>query len=164
MKPILRAFALGLFIATLILTISYVYDDTQDPEIIEKRLTTDEKIAELENKGYFIYAYDPYENINDIKEQAIEETDDQDEVANEANDEQEGSEQDKNTYTLVIDPGMTVSQVAEYLVAAGIIDHQNQLANYLTEHRFGNNIQVGSFELDRGMDLEDVVQLIANPE
>lgn len=164
MKPILRAFSLGLFIATLLLAISYVYDDTQDPEIIEKRLTTEEKIAELENEGYFIYDYNPYESINDTKEQAIEETDDQDEVANGANDDQVGNEHDENTYTLVINPGMTVSQVAEYLVAAGIIDHRNQLTDYLTEHRFGNNIQVGSFELDRGMDLEDVVQLIANPE
>ncbi|MCZ0704055.1 hypothetical protein J2T56_002297 [Natronobacillus azotifigens] len=175
MKQVLRAFALGLITATLLLGVIYLLEDEVEPEIIETTLSNEEMIQQLEQEGYSISEESMYDDS--IYEDSATDADiDQDNISDENHENEDTStDEDESTYTtddheqdnnnvyiLTIEPGMTVSQVAEYLVAAGIIENRTEFIDYLAVNNYGTNIQVGQFELIRTMSLAEVAELIAN--
>lgn len=164
MKQIVRAFSLGLLTATIILAVAYLIRSEATPETIEVQQSTEEMVAELEQEGYYIFDHDPTEKVDETSEFEQEDNSVEDETPSVDEDNDQTSEEtiSDNTYLLTIEPGMTVSQVAEYLVAANIIDQRDQIINYLIDNDYGTNIQIGEFELNRDMSVEEVVAIIAN--
>ncbi|MBM7542399.1 hypothetical protein [Amphibacillus cookii] len=154
MKHTLRTFALGLLTATLVIGYQYYLED-DEPEVIEVDMSEQEMIDALETAGYYIADSEP------IVQEDIAPEDDQVEEDNET-DEDTNANDESNHFILTIESGMTISQVADYLIVANLIDSRSEFTDYLSEHGYGNNIQVGQFELSRDMTLEEVVETIAS--
>lgn len=171
MKHLLRTYALGLLTATLIIGCYYFYFAEQDTVNEKIEMTESEMIDTLKSAGFYIFETDPTETKKDdqpIDNQVDSESDhddsnqvDDDQVGAENNDEIINQSESTHSFILTIEPGMTVTQVAEYLVAAEMIVDRNELASYLVDNNYGTNIQIGQFELNRDMTLAEIVELIA---
>lgn len=171
MKYFLRTYALGLLTATLIIGYYYFYIAEQDIVIEKIAMTESEMIDTLKSAGFYIFETDPTETNEDdqpIDNQVDSESDhddsnqvDDDHVGAENNDEIINQSESTHSFILTIEPGMTITQVADYLVAAGMINNRDELARYLDENNYGTNIQIGEFELNRKMTLAEIVELIA---
>lgn len=172
MKHSLRMFTSGLLSATLIFALYYyfIYEVTPEVLTVNETLTNADMIQALESEGYYI-SDEPFDIDTDDNNDTETPTDEEDEDPLEDLDENESSEEipeniideqpANNTFILTIEPGMSVSQVADYLILANIVDSRDEFANYLLENGYGTNIQVGSFELERDMSLEEVAETIA---
>lgn len=158
MKPFIRVFALGLLTATILLSVTYFLEIDKDKETVNEELSTDEMIAKLENQGYFVTNEDPT-SIQEEDDTIDTETEQEEVTENEA---EEDTETDTETYNLTIESGMTISEVANYLVAANIIDSQDTFIAYLTENDYGTSIQIGQFELNSDMSIEEIANTITN--
>ncbi|SDB99117.1 hypothetical protein SAMN05421734_103281 [Pelagirhabdus alkalitolerans] len=171
MKHYLRAFALGLITATLIILVYHYQFEDITHEVEQEELTDLEMINRLEAEGYFISQdeptldeVEPESYTEDNEDENEDESDDENNVS-EADSDLENDEQneaDNDQFILTIEEGMTVSQVADYLIVASIIDSREEFTDFLSEHDYGTNIQVGQFELSRDMSLEEVVDTIAS--
>ncbi|WP_440895855.1 hypothetical protein ACS127_15090 [Amphibacillus sp. Q70] len=168
MKQLLRTYALGLLTATAIIGIYYFYFMDNEPNSIEVDMTEAEMVSSLETAGYYIYETDPI--ISSPVDQEIEDDSAEDEQAEDENNDTDISEEnsrsdeanDHNSFILTIEPGMTISQVADYLMIANLIESRSEFTSYLADNDYGTNIQVGQFELNREMSLDEVVDTIAN--
>ncbi len=170
MKQFLRTYALGLITASLIMGIYVQFFYQEEVEVIVEpiTMTESEMIKTLEDSGYFIYETEPTNIDSDLTDDkqdlsvdenvTVDEGEAEDNLA--TNNESDESNDD-SSFTLIIEPGMTITQVSDYLIAANIIDSRNELANYLINNNYGNNIQIGEFELSRNMTIEEVVDIIA---
>lgn len=160
MKPFIRVFALGLLTATILLSITFFLEKAKDTdkEIVSEKLSTEEMITTLEDQGYFVTNEDqtPIPEEDDT----VDRENEQEEVTE--NETVEDTDTDSDTYTLTIESGMSISEVANYLVAANIIDSQEAFIAYLTDNNYGTSIQIGQFELNSDMSTEEIANTIAN--
>ncbi|GAA4070727.1 hypothetical protein [Amphibacillus indicireducens] len=172
MKHFLRTYALGLLTATLIIGIYYFYLAEQDIVIEKIEMTESEMIETLESAGFYIFKTDPtktneteptLEDDQTISDQLDSNLDDDDLDPTDVDQVETGNnDQTSNqSFILTIEPGMTVTQVAEFLVANEMIADRNELARYLVDNNYGTNIQIGEFELNHDMTLAEIVELIA---
>ena len=179
MKHFLRTYALGLLTATLIIGIYYFYFVDQEVLIEKIEMTEAEMVSSLEDAGYYIYETEPeiaapdevLPNDGDTADQPEQEpeNDEQDdasdssELPDQTTDDDDANEPENNddSFVLTIESGMTISQVADYLIVASIIDNRDEFASYLAEHNYGTNIQIGQFELNRDMTLAEIAEIIA---
>ncbi|WP_117169219.1 endolytic transglycosylase MltG [Paraliobacillus sediminis] len=152
MKPFIRVFTFGLLTATILLSITFFLE--KDKETVSKELSTEEMITKLENQGYFVTNEDPTSITEE--DDTIDMENEQEEVI------EKETEEDTDTYNLSIESGMTISEVANYLVAANIIDSQEAFIAYITDNDYGTSIQIGQFELNSDMSTEEIANTIAN--
>lgn len=61
---------------------------------------------------------------------------------------------------LTIEPGMNSTTIAESLKSNGIIDSSGAFELYLAVNNLSGKIQIGQYELDSAMTLEDVAAII----
>lgn len=166
MKHTLRAFALGILITTLIIGGYFVFIETDNITDIAET----DMISSLNHKGYHVFTNEELSHYIDTQidlslanHTANEDTTEENIDDNDADDPQ--TEQhvngDTSSFILTIEPGMTVSEVSNYLIIANLIESREQFVNYLSENGYATNIQVGSFELHRDMSMEEVVNVIA---
>lgn len=167
MKHTLRAFAFGILITTLIIGGYFMFIETNNiPDIDETDM-----IASLNEKGYRVFTDEELSHYTDtqidlflashtVNENTTEENTDDDIDADDSEIEQP-IHGDTSSFILTIEPGMTVSEVSNYLIIANLIESREQFVNYLSENGYATNIQVGSFELHRDMSMEEVVNVIA---
>ncbi len=178
MKQTLRAFSLGMLVTTLIFSVHFFFFNEEiTPTTVSP--SDAEMIETLEGSGYSIYTDEELARF--IEEQLAEQEENQDnetdrdesapsstpevEPTPEATSENDQeSANDTSAFILTIEPGMTITEVSNYLIIANLIESREQFVNYLSDNGYATNIQVGSFELNRDMTLAEVVEVIANKE
>ncbi|GGM31525.1 hypothetical protein GCM10011351_17110 [Paraliobacillus quinghaiensis] len=167
MKQIVRAFALGILTATVLLGVIYFFDNDNDDVVGEQNtaennvMDLEEMIEELEMNGYYVSTEEPTD------EQDLTETETQKESTENESENESGSDTDTETtapetFNLTIESGMTISQVAESLENANIIEDREVFITYLNDNDYGTNIQIGEFELNSEMTLQEIADTIAN--
>ncbi|CQR46850.1 YceG-like family protein [Paraliobacillus sp. PM-2] len=161
MKQILRSFAAGLLTATLILSVIYLIEKNETSQNKENTLTTNQMKQALETQGYIISADSDVTQKEDEHYETEKESDKLNEPVVEENN-QNSEPEEVRIFTLTIEPGMTISEVAEKLVHAKIIQNKNALTTYLQENNYATNIQIGNFELTSKMSIEEISNTIAN--
>ncbi|GEM00486.1 hypothetical protein SAMN05421839_10119 [Halolactibacillus halophilus] len=181
MKQTLRAFSLGMLVATSIFSIHFFFfNEVKAPNTASP--SNADMIKTLKNSGYNIYTDEALaeyidaqlaeqtptkENQNNDRETDESETSStpEDETSSEsvADNDQESSKE-TSSFILTIEPGMTITEVSNYLIIANLIESREQFVNYLSDNGYATNIQVGSFELNHDMPLAEVVEVIANKE
>ncbi|WP_246049993.1 endolytic transglycosylase MltG [Aquibacillus sediminis] len=160
MKQLLRAFALGLFSATIPLALTYIYIekpmDQSIPEDVEQtEPSIDEMIQSLEQEGYYIYT-DEHPMQED--EQS---TGDDSNVDTDRNEATEENPEDTNTaFLLVIEQGTSVSSITDQLYEAGIIESKQEFSTFLDEQDYSTKIQIGEFELTPSMSYKQIANTI----
>ncbi|ENH97475.1 hypothetical protein J416_05673 [Gracilibacillus halophilus YIM-C55.5] len=164
MKQIIRAFALGLLTASVIIG-SFYYISTSKTQSESSKLSLDEQIHQVEEEGYYVYQEDMETRISDM-EATITEL----EQSSSEDDNQETSEQDHeetNTValqTIEIETGMTGPEVAEILHENQIIDDPESFSDYLVEENLARFIQIGEFQVHEEMTIEEIASILTTEQ
>lgn len=64
--------------------------------------------------------------------------------------------------TLYIYSGLSLFDIAKKLKEMGIIDNSVEMELYLAQPEYSRNIQIGKYELDSTMSIEDIANIITN--
>lgn len=180
MKHTLRAFSLGMLATTTIFSIHVFF--FSETETSSARPSDTDMVQSLADNGFHIFTDDELAQFLDeqLAEQMVDEGNqnnpldiDESETSTapeniptpeEPSEDNQESSADTSSFILTIEPGMTITEVSNYLIIANLIESREQFINYLADNGYATNIQVGSFELNRNMTLDEVVEIIANKE
>lgn len=65
---------------------------------------------------------------------------------------------------LVILPGMTVEKISSTLFRAQIIETEKELQDYIVANNLSGLIQIGEYDLDSSMSIEEIAKIITNTQ
>ncbi|MFG6148515.1 hypothetical protein [Halobacillus sp. B23F22_1] len=174
MKQSLRFFSLGIFVSTVVMGMNYWIGPNEQAE---STATMDEidMINEMEAGGYNVLTDEQLqEKVNQAvhsqttaasKEESTNETDGDernqaDEVESQEKDSEEGEENKTKTYTLVIEEGISSTDISQTLEQQGIIEDAESFDIYLSDRKLTQYIQIGEFELSESMNRDEVADTI----
>jgi hypothetical protein len=164
MKQLVRGFSIGIFITTIIIGVIYFLDKPANSHAIDD-LTEEEAIQFLKEKGYYTYTEDLETKLAESEEKlallAIENSSNSNNVTGE---EEPSTENEEITYSLVIEPGMTVHDISELLLTQQIISNEEDFLNFFTQEELTTLIQIGTFELTNQMSILEIAQIITRTE
>lgn len=142
-KRTMRAFALGLLVATSFIGVSYYHSAPDAP-------TEAEVQAFLEQRGLVAIAKSEYDQLRRGRQTSAE---------------QPAARPAKTVYIyrLVIQKGDTPETFAKELEAAGIIQSARTFREYLQQHGLTRSIRPGAYNVRSDMDYAATSRLIAKP-
>lgn len=150
----LQGLAAGIFLTSAILTYLYFFQTQEveshedETEIPELKLSSEEMMDILTDKGFVVLEEDEYQSLLKAKEEA------------EANEEEPMIEEPVHHGVLVVKSGMNSTQVAELLAELQVIDDTNAFIDYLRNENLTTKIEVGEFELNSSMSYEEIAKII----
>jgi predicted flap endonuclease-1-like 5' DNA nuclease len=163
----LRAFAFGLLLSTCIFGTYYYFSGDNGAAA---KLSNEELIAQVEEKGYKVVDEKAYEELEakakdteatpteeETKETETEQTDTTKEEA--AKEEEKPAEAVKE-YKLNIISGMQSSEIATLLKDAGIITDAFDFEQYLINTGYHTKVQLGEFVVKSDMTYEQLAKII----
>ncbi|MDC3413385.1 hypothetical protein NC797_10670 [Aquibacillus sp. 3ASR75-11] len=151
MKQTVRAFALGLLSATILLSIPFLLDYRSKETTKNNYPSTEQMILALEEDGY---------NVSKLSSEVVDE-----ETSEKENDEMDNSgEKVEISYTLTIEPGMTTNAIVNELFDANVIDDEQAFLTFLAENEYGTKIQPGEFYFNREMTYEEIAIVITKSD
>ena len=146
-KMALRYLGIGIFLSGTFLTIYNAI--SHDTPASEKDLETAYKASQEELQAVKQQLADLQLNIDKANNEGSEQT-----VAT----------QPVRTTILMIETGMTPSEVSTHLENTQIIDNKNDLENYLIENNLTSRVQVGKYELSSEMSIQQIVDIITKSQ
>lgn len=189
MRQPVRAFAIGLFTAGIIMLIGIFYFD--DSAKTADDLSIDEMTSSLKEEGYRVVTEEEYiavsvnkdktqqkaneaekpnadQKKDDKQNKDKQDVDKEDKSGNAVDDEEKTSkkkddEEDKDetkTYTININDGVLSSTISDRLEANGIIDNSTKFNLYLTDNGYGEKIQLGKFKVNSDMSFKEIAEAI----
>lgn len=155
MKPFIRSFSLGLFIAASLLGATYYLHPTSPSiaSVSEEELNMEDMVAKIENEGYHVLTN---EELDSLKKQNS--TNDQEK----AKSSKESHVEKIYVYSLDIVPGTTTEDISKKLENAGIIEEANELEQYMAVNDYSRFIQVGQATIDSNMSLSSIAKAITS--
>ena len=173
LKQFVRAFALGLLVASGVFAVTY-YMDAPSTAMDEAAMK-----EELTKNGYYIYDENMNSTIIDLQTQIemlenemveLKHSEEKDTTqlptdSTAGDDETTQGPDDAttdvtDTVLISIVAGMQVPEVAQLLIDNQIIEDQNAFITYLEQSERSRYIQVGDFELHSNMSIEEIVATI----
>ncbi|PAD39250.1 endolytic transglycosylase MltG [Terribacillus sp. 7520-G] len=150
MKQVIQGFATALLLAGAIMLYFHYTEAAKteqaasaEPQMVKP--DNDEMKQELEGQGYHVLDDKEYNQLTGKQ------------TGNAAKSE---PEQQKKTYTLKLENGMTSGEVASSLEKAGIIEDGAAFRTYLDVTEASQSLQVGKYDLDSDMDYKEIVELM----
>ncbi|MCQ6273692.1 aminodeoxychorismate lyase [Bacillus sp. V3B] len=164
-KRNVRSFAIGVFLSIFLIGLFYFFqnDTKQDEDDLE------EARAFLEENGYIILEDSEYSTLQekatipkDIPTQ--EQVEEKVEEPNKSNQEDDVDDDQSAhmiiNYQLEIVSGMTSNEIAKILTQNHIVQDETSFANFLINHGYHTDIQLGSFPLTNQMSFEQIANMI----
>ncbi|MCP3025677.1 hypothetical protein [Halobacillus sp. A5] len=171
MKHSVRFFSLGIAVSTVILSSAYWLSPDKTAEGTNTSMNESEMIQRLEESNYQVLSDEELQQqINEaLSEQTNDET--KEESSNTSSEEEKSEEEEQSkkqdnetngsdTYTLVIKEGISSTDISQSLEREGIIDNANSFDKYLSDRKLTQYIQIGEFELNSGMNRDEVADAI----
>ena len=151
-KKALRGFALGLFVATSIVTLFH-FNIKEDVHKVPHELSTEDMKSVLEGAGFVILSEEQYEQLvaSDIEEDVPDEGPPTPALP---------SEEQVYYAFISIQHGMTSSQVATQLERARIIENRQEFIDYMDSQRLNRSIKTGEYQLHSGMSIAEIAAII----
>ncbi|MYL33465.1 hypothetical protein GLW08_09225 [Pontibacillus yanchengensis] len=165
MKHAVRAYALGIFTATSLLTIVYFQSGEANESSQPKPITKEKASNYLEKKGYHILSNSEYQSLQETTEEpkkskkSNQSTSTKEEQNSENN---TASSPEKELLTLTINQGMYSKSISRKLNEMGLVEDTKAFNQYLEMNDFSRYIQVGSYELKKDMTYEEIANAITN--
>jgi len=161
----LRAFAFGLLLSTCILGTYYYFSGNNGT--VDK-LSKEELIAQVEEKGYKVVDEKEYEELeakakyaeSTPTEEETKETEQTDTTKEETAKEEEQPAEAVKEYKLNIISGMQSSEIATLLKDAGIITDAFEFEQYLINTGYHTKVQLGEFVVKSDMTYEQLAKII----
>ncbi|MGI8383349.1 hypothetical protein [Robertmurraya sp. P23] len=162
----LRAFAFGLLLSTCIFGTYYYFSGDNGAAA---KLSNEELIAQVEDKGYKVVDEKAYEELEakakdaeatPTEEEETKETEQTDTTKEEAAKEEEKPAEAVKEYKLNIISGMQSSEIATLLKDAGIITDAFDFEQYLINTGSHTKVQLGEFVVKSDMTYEQLAKII----
>ncbi|MGY0692912.1 hypothetical protein ACW2QC_09015 [Virgibacillus sp. FSP13] len=175
MKQPIRSFSIGLFTASLILLIVFLFID--DSKNNTDDIAADDMIEALKEDGYRVLSESEYislsvnDNGKDTTEEEKEEQPATEQKDNEKAEKEENKADDnskeekkekeaKKTYTITIKSGMASSEISNLLVENDIIDDADEFSQYLEKEGYAKKVQLGKFKVSSDMSNYEIAEEI----
>ncbi|WP_088050643.1 hypothetical protein [Virgibacillus dakarensis] len=173
MKQPVRLFSLGLFTASLIVLILFLFVDDSKKNV--ENIPNDEMITALQADGYRVLSESEYISLsvnNDKDKQEAEKTEqasaegqaEDNNSAEKADEDKENkadeTEKEEKTYTLTIKSGMASSEISDALVENGIIDDAGKFSKFLKDKGYDTKVQLGKFKVSSSMNQKEIAEEI----
>ncbi|WP_079509757.1 hypothetical protein [Mesobacillus jeotgali] len=156
-KRTAQAFALGLLFAAVFLWAgSSVFAGKEKEKEPEKKVAVSDAKEILEEKGYKVLSSDEFAKLNEKKTEAVKDEKPKEEETAEKKEEVK----EEKPFTLVIAGGMSPADVATMLESQGIIDDQTKFERFLIDKGYHTKVQIGKYELKRGLDYDQIAKII----
>lgn len=165
-KRSVRSIAIGIFLSSLLIGLFYFFQ--QEPR--QEEYSLEDARTLLEGKGYTILGNSEYKALQEKatipngatpQEQGKEEV----EKSNESTQEKvvnDGQSTDMIiNYQLEIVSGMTSNEIAKMLAQNKIVQDETAFANFLIDHDYHTDIQLGAFPLTNQMSFEQIANMIS---
>ncbi|KAB7708767.1 hypothetical protein F9802_01045 [Bacillus aerolatus] len=154
-KQTMRAFAFGLFAASLAL---FIYKESPD----SSQLTEKDMIEKLEEQQYTVWTAVEAAKQQQEKEQLQQElnrlTNQEKKAA--AKDAAKKTTDTKKSYNIKIEPGMSSSEIGRLLEEARMIENSEILNLYLTENGYAEKLQVGEHTIHPSMTMKEMAVVL----
>src|SRR5690625_4875840 len=175
MKGTIRAFSLGLFVAGIMIVVSFLFiGDTATSKKDAEDFPLEDMIEIMKDEGYRVVTEEEYITLSlaDNNEQEVqsEENNDENEQANDNNKEEKSEHKDKKDeededdkvekYTIHIKDGMASSEIGELLEENNIIDDSSKFNKYLEDEGYHKGVQLGKFDVTSDMDFKEIAKAI----
>jgi hypothetical protein len=151
-RTAIRAFAIGILLATAIIGSIYYYAKPAE-------LTETDVNSYLQKKGLIAISIKEYKQLKEAKQQL------QSNSANkQVNQAKQNMDKDKEetiySYQLVINMGKTAAEIAKELEKAHVIKDAEAFIKYLTDHRLTRKIRRGTYNVNSKMSHEELSKII----
>lgn len=179
MKGTIRAFSLGLFVAGIMMVVTFLFiGDASTSKKSAEELPLDEMIEVMKNEGYRVVTEEEYITLSltDDNEEDEQAKEDENNKSNEKTDEKEGKkeetvedekskeEEDKDdevvSYTLHIKDGMPSSEIGNLLEEHNIIEDSSKFNKYLEDEGYHKGVQLGKFKVSSDMTFKELAKAI----
>lgn len=177
MKQPVRYFSIGLFTASFIIFIIFLFNNTSNNQ---KDFSVDEMISSIETNGYRVITEEEYITYTIKKDQAQAEAQEKNKKSKENKKEEDKSKptsKDKNTesdkpnededeknevkkYTVKIKSGMVPQEVAKLLEENHIIDDAASFSKFLEDNGYSPYVQIDSFKVTSDMSRKEIAEII----
>ncbi|WP_058307444.1 endolytic transglycosylase MltG [Gracilibacillus massiliensis] len=154
MKQFIRAFSLGLFIATTIIGLVYFIDQRS---VTTSSPTLEDSIQQVEDEGYYVFEEDMNIKINEL-EQVIEGINNRSD--NQVQENESVEEQEPEDVYIEIEPGMMMVDIVDLLIENEIITDDEAFLTYLEENELSRYIQIGEFTVNEDMTVEEIANTL----
>ncbi|MET0785870.1 MAG: hypothetical protein ABWY25_04130 [Paenisporosarcina sp.] len=156
MTSIIRGLGIGLFIAGTLFTLASM------------ATTHSSEPLETAPKGYELVKSDELKllqaELSTSKEQLAQIQLDLEAVSKEEDtsaDTKKGTT-DQNKSVLIVRPGMNSPEISSLLENAKIIKNRKDFDQFLTDNQLAESIQIGTYELNSSMTIEEIADIITN--
>ncbi|MCM3650472.1 hypothetical protein [Metabacillus litoralis] len=152
-----QAFAAGMIVATSLLGGTYFLSDKQSAsaDIEKKEVSESEVESFLTSNGRISIPTDEYEELLAVKDKALKQPVEQPEKVEE-------KQEEVVKYTVKVTAGMSTYEISNVLEQNGIISDSFAFDQYLIKHDFHRKIQLGSFEVRKGMDWYQLAHILTD--
>lgn len=160
-----QTFAAGMIVATSVLGGTYLLSDKQpaSADTENKEISESDVESFLTSNGKISIPTDEYEELLAVKDNALKQPIEQPEQTEKAEDKKEEEKQEEVVkYTVTVKAGMTTSEISKMLEQNGIISDSFAFDQYLIKHDFHKKIQLGSFEVQKGMDFYQLAHILTD--
>src|SRR5699024_3734231 len=169
MKQYVRTFSIGLFIASLLLLITFLFSNSSLNN--RANLSDDEMVEHLKDSGYRVVTESEYISLsvqhdkNKEKSTSNKEKDAEKEDKkktsdkNEEKDKKDKKDKEKpKSYTIEIASGMAISEVTNQLENDGLIKDARKYDQYLKKHDYEKYIQLGKHKVTDDMSEQEIAE------
>jgi hypothetical protein len=139
-KQSIRSFGFGLLAASAAL---FIFNETEIRE--PAQLSTEEMIQVLTEENYTIQREDSKKESQQTA------------APIESNEAQEPATE---SVTILVEPGMSSNEIASKLKESGVLTDESAFNQYLTDHGYADNLQVGSFTFQYGMTDKEIAEVV----
>src|SRR5699024_6437755 len=159
----IRTFSVGLFIASLILMITFLFSNSSLNN--RENLSDEEMVDHLKDSGYRVVTESEYislsvqqdknkdqktnkkKNYQDKKEEKKENKKNKDQAEHKQNNKDKDEKEKTKSYTIENTSGMAISEVTNQLENDGLIKDARKYDQYLKKHDYEKYIQLGKHKV-----------------
>ncbi|SDK54719.1 endolytic transglycosylase MltG [Sediminibacillus albus] len=156
MKQPIRAFALGLLAATLLLAFAFYFDGNKNEPA--KDMTASDMINHLEQEGYVVKSADEIQAERQSNEQQKQKEEEQTEENSQA--EKQQAEDSPESIELEIESGTSTEEIVDVLYQSGIIEDKQSFTSYLIDKNYSTKVQIGQFTIHESMTYQEIANEI----
>src|SRR5690625_1658818 len=177
MKRTIRAFSLGLFVAGIMMVVTFLFSgDNAASKKNAEDLPLDEMIEVMKNEGYRVVTEEEYITLsladgNEQESQAEKDNNEEESSEKESDESSDGKDkEDKNDeeeekdsvkeYTLHIKDGMPSSDIGNLLEENDIIEDSSKFNKYLEDEGYHKGVQLGKFKVKSDMSFKELAKAI----
>ena len=155
----LRSFALGLLIATTLISAVYIFGPSEAKStekttktVNSAQLSEDEMIDQLASKGFVIHTEEEWKNFLANNAKSTEKA--------EKKSEKKSDENIVYRTILTVSSGMTSIDVGNALEKGNIIDSGIDFYKEVEKRGLENDLRPGTFEIESGMTTDEMISII----